>query len=57
MSGRELQRAVLILKHFDTTGDIKWNEYGDIYSPINGYNIIDIIHDLTYHDKISKLKN
>ena len=53
MTGKELQRATLILKHFDAGGDIKWNEYGDMYSPINGYNIIDIIHDLIYREEIT----
>ena len=55
MSGKELQRATLILKHFDKSNDMKWDEYGDLYSPINGYNIIDIIHDLIYHEKISNI--
>ena len=47
LSGKQLQRGTLILKHFDRGNDMIWDEYGDIYSPINGYNVIDFIYDLT----------
>ena len=48
IGGKEMTRAKLILKHFENSGDVRWNEDGDLYSPINAYNIVDIIRDLVY---------
>ena len=57
--GKEMPRAKLILKHFENSEDVRWNEHGDLYSPINAYNVVDIIHDLVYKvgtDKIGSQK-
>ena len=48
IGGKEMTRAKLILKHFENSEDVRWNEDGDLYSPINAYNIVDIIRDLVY---------
>ena len=51
----DLSRARVLLKHFEKNGNITWDSFGDIFSPINNYNIIDIINDLiNKSDKIEK---
>ena len=47
-----LPHARLILKHFEKSSNTQWDEYGDLFSPINGYNIIDIIHDFIFKSDI-----
>ena len=43
-----LPHAKLILKYFERSPDTQWDDYGDLFTPINGYNIIDIIHDFIF---------
>ena len=57
ISGKQLTRAKLILKHFENSEDVRWNEDGDLYSPINAYNIVDIIHDLVYKTTTPKMSD
>ena len=52
----EIGRARLILKHIEKSDKILWNDEGDIYVPINNYNIIDIIHDFIYQRDIKDPK-
>ena len=47
-----LPHARLILKHFEKSSHTQWDEYGDLFSPINGYNIIDVIHDFIFKSDI-----
>lgn len=39
----DLPRAKLLLKRFETSGVFKWDNNGDLFSPFNKGNIIDII--------------
>ena len=47
-----LHLANLILKYFEKSSSTLWDEYGDLFSPISGYNIIDIIHDFIFDTDI-----
>ena len=48
----KLHLANLILKYFEKSSSTLWDEYGDLFSPISGYNIIDIIHDFIFDTDI-----
>lgn len=39
----DLSRAKLLLKRFESSGNFKWDNNGDLFSPFNKGNIIDII--------------
>ena len=56
LQGKNLTRGKLILKHIENSGNIKWDEFGDIYNPLNNYNIIDFIKDITSNDAIADIK-
>ena len=42
--GDDISRAKLLLKHFEKTGNITWDSNGDLFTPFNKGNIIDIIN-------------
>ena len=48
ISNNEIGRARIILKHIEKSNKIFWDDYGDIYTPLNNYNIINIIYDFIY---------
>ena len=50
-----LPHAKLILNFFDKSPDTQWDDFGDLFSPINGYNIIDIIHDFIFKIDINDM--
>ena len=54
--GKNLSHARILLDHLDKSGLVEYNEYGDIFQPINGYNIVDFIEDIISNDKISAYK-
>ena len=41
----EISHAKIILKYFEKTNNISWDNTGDLYAPVNEGNIIDIIND------------
>ena len=47
---KTLPLANQILRHFENTNDFKWDQYGDLFSPINNYNIVDIIDNIISHN-------
>ena len=39
--------AKTLLKHFEKNDNLQWSQEGDLYQPITGINILDIIYDIT----------
>ena len=54
--GKQLSHARVLLEHLEKSGNVEWNEYGDITHPINGYNIVTFMEDIIKKDKISPSK-
>ena len=48
----DLSRAKLLLKHFEKSGSFRWDNSGDLFSPFNKGNVIDIIK--TWNDNKSR---
>ena len=57
--GTHLSHARVLLNHLEKSGLVDWDEYGDIFKPFNGYNVIDFIEDVisTWKIDISKLED
>ena len=47
----KLGKAQILLKHFKNNLNYKWDHEGDIHSPNNNRNILDIIHDFLNEKK------
>ena len=54
--GKDLSHAKLLLNHLEKTGDVEWNEYGDILHPLRGYNIVNFMVDVVTSDKLNLSK-
>ena len=52
----EISHARTLLKYFENSGVVSWNSQGDLYAPLNNYNIIDVIHDFIYKTHIYDTK-
>ena len=54
--GKHLSHARVLLDHLEKSGNVEWNEYGDISHPINGYNVVNFLEDVIKKNKISPSK-
>ena len=54
--GKDLSHARVLLDNLEKSGNIEWNEYGDITHPINGYNAVKFIEDVIKRNKINASK-
>ena len=46
LQGKNLIRGKLLLKYIENSGQLEWDELGDIYRPMSGYNIIQFISNI-----------
>ena len=52
IKSNDISHARTLLRYFENSGIVTWNSHGDLYSPLNNYNIIDIIYDFIYKNPI-----
>ena len=50
--GKDLSHAKVLLNHLERSGIVEWDEYGDLFKPVNGYNVIDFLSDVILFNKL-----
>ena len=52
-------KICLLLSHLEKSGVVEWDEYGDLFKPVNSYNVIDFLSDVILFNKlgVNKLKD